>query len=83
MNRIPLQRIEVTRPELYKPYSFYILLHEYIHSVGYLNEGTVRAKTLEIIKYAFGEEHLATPIAANTGAFYEESDIPQYGMEAG
>jgi hypothetical protein len=83
MNRIPLQRIEVTRPELYKPYAFYILLHEYIHSVGYLNEGTVRAKTLEIIKYAFGEEHLATQIAANTGAIYEESDIPQYGMEAG
>jgi hypothetical protein len=67
MNRIPLQWIGETRHELYKPYAFYILLHEYIHSLGYLNEGTVRAKTLEITKDAFGEEHLATQIAANTG----------------
>jgi hypothetical protein len=76
MNRIPLQRIGETRLELYKPYAFYILLHEYIHSLGYLNEGTVRAKTLEITKEAFGGEHLATQIAANTGPFMKNLIYP-------
>jgi hypothetical protein len=76
MNRIPLQRIGETRPELYKPYAFYILLHEYIHSLGYLNEGTVRAKSLEITKEAFGEEHLATQMAANAEAFMENLIYP-------
>ena len=34
LNKIPLQRIKETRPELYKPYVFHVLLHEYIHSLG-------------------------------------------------
>jgi hypothetical protein len=38
MNKIPLQRIRETRPELYKPYVFHILLHEYLHTLGYLSE---------------------------------------------
>jgi hypothetical protein len=38
LNKTPLQRIRETRPELRKPYAFFVLLHEYIHSLGYLGE---------------------------------------------
>ena len=37
LNKIPLERIMETRPELYKPYVFHVLLHEYIHSLGFLD----------------------------------------------
>ena len=69
MNKIPLQRIKETKPELYKPYAFHILLHEYIHSLGYLDENKVRSYAYQISKDALGEENLATQIAANTEGF--------------
>lgn len=37
MNRIPLQRIKDTQIELYKPYVFHVLCHEYLHSLNYLD----------------------------------------------
>ena len=30
MNKIPLKRIKETCPSLYKPYTFHVLLHEYM-----------------------------------------------------
>ena len=62
LNKIPLQRIKETRPELYKPYVFHVLLHEYIHSLGYLDEAEVRSKVHHITKEALGEEHLALEV---------------------
>ncbi|UCE74650.1 MAG: hypothetical protein JSV56_02825, partial [Methanomassiliicoccales archaeon] len=44
MNTIPLKRIRQTNPDLYKPYTFHVLMHEYIHSLGYLDENEVREK---------------------------------------
>jgi len=38
MNKIPLERIKETRLELYKPYAFHVLLHEYLHTLGYMSE---------------------------------------------
>ncbi len=46
LNKNPLQRITETRPELYKPYAFHVLLHEYIHSLGYLDEGKVNSSVI-------------------------------------
>jgi len=43
LNKIPLERIMETRPELYKPYVFHVLLHEYIHSLGFLDESDVKS----------------------------------------
>jgi hypothetical protein len=76
MNKIPLQRIKETRPELYKPYAFNVLLHEYIHSLGYLDENLVRSKVCQISKDALGEDHLATQIAADTVAFMNHLVYP-------
>jgi hypothetical protein len=76
LNKIPLQRIKETRPELYKPYVFHVLLHEYIHSLGYLDEVNVRSLVFAITREALGEQHLATQMAANAGEFIKHLAYP-------
>ena len=48
LNKTPLKRITQTKPELLKPYVFVVLLHEYLHTLGYLDEQTVRSLTKRI-----------------------------------
>lgn len=48
VNKTPLRRISQTKPELMKPYMFVVLLHEYLHSLGYMDEATVRKLTHKI-----------------------------------
>ena len=69
LNRIPLQRIKETRPEIFKPYVFHVLLHEYIHSLGFLDEAEVRSRVLALSREALGEKHLATMMAEDYGGF--------------
>jgi hypothetical protein len=76
LNKIPLQRIKETRPELYKPYIFHVLLHEYIHSLGFLDEQMVKSKVYQITRHALGDEHLATQIAANAEGFIKHLAYP-------
>ncbi len=76
MNKIPLERIKETRPEMFKPYIFHVLLHEYLHTLGYLDEGGVREMVIEITRNVFGEEHLATRIAADTAQFFKNLVYP-------
>jgi hypothetical protein len=76
MNKIPLERIKETRPELYKPYIFHVLLHEYLHTLGYLSESGVRQMAHEITRQVFGEEHLATKIAKDTSLFFKNLVYP-------
>ncbi len=40
-------------------YLFTVLLHEYLHSLGYLDEGEVRRMVAELTKDVFGEDHPA------------------------
>jgi len=77
MNKTPLQRIRETRPELYKPYAFFILLHEYIHSLGYLDEKLVVSRTLDISRESLGEDHPATRIAADISGFLKDLVYPE------
>lgn len=76
LNKNPLKRITETRPELYKPYAFHVLLHEYIHSLGYLDEGKVNSTVYQITRDVLGEEHLATQIAAGTEKFMQHLVYP-------
>ncbi|MDD4162924.1 MAG: hypothetical protein PHW87_10665 [Methanothrix sp.] len=82
LNKIPLQRIKETRPELYKPYVFHVLLHEYIHSLGYLDEADVKSKVFRITREALGEGHLATQMAANAGEFIKNLAYPDVSWKA-
>jgi hypothetical protein len=81
MNKTPLRRIMTSRPQLYKPYSFLILLHEYLHSLGYVDEGFVRETAYKISLKLFGEEHLVTQIAEDLGRFLPELIDPGPGWQ--
>ncbi len=70
MNKTPIRRIYETKPMLIKPYSTHILLHEYIHSLGYINEKIVRQKTYEISKENFGDKHIITKLSKNIEEFF-------------
>lgn len=45
---------------------FTLLLHEYLHSLGYLDEGQVRKLVYEISRETFGSDHPATRMALRT-----------------
>lgn len=53
LNKTPLKRMAQTRPELMKPYVFTVMLHEYLHALGYLDEKTARILTHKICDEIF------------------------------
>jgi len=69
MNKTPLRSITDTNPALFKPYVFHVLTHEYFHTLGVVDEKAVRMLTYKVSKELFGEEHLATRIAAELEKF--------------
>ena len=48
VNRKILERIKRENPDLYYPYLFHVLLHEYIHSLGVYEETETRLLTRQI-----------------------------------
>lgn len=79
VNKTPLRRIIETRPQLLKPYSFHVLLHEYIHALGYLEEETTKCKTYEISKENFGEDHIITKLSSDITQFFPNLVYPIHG----
>ena len=72
MNTSPLQIILETQPyEVVWAYTYHILLHEYIHSLGIIDENQCRILTLKLTKEIFSEsDHPAITLAENgIGAF--------------
>lgn len=64
MNKRLLNQItETGNKKTINAYIFHVLLHEYLHSLGYLNERLVHTLTYLISKKTFGENHPATLIA--------------------
>ncbi|MBE0517850.1 MAG: hypothetical protein IH630_01315 [Thermoplasmata archaeon] len=81
MNSIPLKRIEETEPALYKPYVFHILLHEYLHTLGIIDENATRTKVYEICDNIFGPEHPVTQFAADLSGFIPKLVYPAHGWK--
>lgn len=79
INRSPVRRILDTNPKLIAPYGFHVLLHEYIHSLGILDERIARQKTYEISKKHFGEKHIATQLSINMRKFFPNLVYPIHG----
>jgi len=69
MNRSSLDRVLETNPAVYNPYCFHVLLHEYLHSLGILDEETTRRATYKITRMAFGDEHVVTQMAQDIRRF--------------
>lgn len=69
LNKTPLKRVTQTRPELMKPYVFVVLLHEYLHSLGYVDEEDTRQLTLRITNELFGNS-VVTEMARDMKNFF-------------
>ena len=65
LNSSVLKRISRAKPEFLKPYSFSVLLHEYLHTLGILDEARTRLLTFKICSEMFGDEHDVTKISKN------------------
>ena len=64
LNKSALKVMERESPrEYYKAYIFILLLHEYIHSVGVMNELRTRKFTRVIAQDVFDSEHPVTKLA--------------------
>lgn len=79
INKTPLRRLIDTDPELIEPYGFHLLLHEYIHSLGFLDEQITRQKTYEITRIHYGDQHVATQLCTNMKKFFPNLVYPVYG----
>jgi len=65
LNRALVQIVEATTNsrKLLNAFVYTILLHEYLHALGYIREAEVRPLVYEVSKACFGEEHVATQLA--------------------
>jgi hypothetical protein len=46
-------------------FTYTLLVHEYLHALGYLSEDEVRRLVLKVSRAYFGENHIATELARN------------------
>lgn len=81
MNKIPLARIQETNPQLYRAYAFHVLLHEYLHSVGFIDERQCRTKVHAISRELFGEQHPVTLIAEDVTKFFPNLVYPDVAWQ--
>lgn len=65
LNRVLVQIVEATTKsrKLLNAFVYTILLHEYLHALGYIPEAEVRPLVHRVSKACFGEEHVATRLA--------------------
>ncbi|HJW96809.1 MAG TPA: hypothetical protein VJ485_01455 [archaeon] len=83
MNKALLEKFNAAYDEKdTNAYVFSILMHEYLHSLGYVDEEYARALTYQVCKAVLGEGHLATKIARDgIGAFINPSPRGMKGQE--
>ena len=65
LNRALVQIVRETAKsrKLLNAFIYTLLLHEYLHALGYIKETEVRALVHEISKECFGEEHITARLA--------------------
>jgi hypothetical protein len=86
MNRTPLQWITKMNPPLFTAYAFHVLLHEYIHALGYIEEAHTRKLVYWISRELFGEEHVVTQMSRDISTFipnvaYSTEEAVQANLE--
>ena len=72
INKSPLKIIRNTKPEFYKHYIFHLLLHEYLHTIGILDERYNRYITNFISENAFGRNHPVAVISKDMTRLFPE-----------
>ncbi|MEM2394286.1 MAG: hypothetical protein QXW82_03380 [Candidatus Bathyarchaeia archaeon] len=68
LNRVLVQAIEASTKSkrVVNALIYNLLLHEYLHALGYFSEVTVRQLVYSIAKECFGEDHIVTTIAKSS-----------------
>lgn len=62
----------------YNSYLFTVLLHEYLHSFGILDENTVRNMSLKLCEEFFGENRIVTVIAEDPLKIFPQIGLVRY-----
>ena len=71
MNRAPFDvALRTTDKKVFNGYCFHLLLHEYLHALGYLSEEDVRGLVHRVCDVALGKDNPATVMAERGIAFY-------------
>jgi hypothetical protein len=71
MNRAPFDvALRTTDKKVFNAYCFHLLLHEYLHALGYLSEEDVRGLVHRVCDVALGKDNPATVMAERGIAFY-------------
>lgn len=81
MNKTPMRAVEATKPHLYKAYCFHILLHEYLHTIGILDERNNRIITAILSEKSFGENHPVALIAKDFNRVFPEVMYSSLGWQ--
>jgi len=76
MNETPLKRIQETNPDLLTPYIFSILLHEYLHSLGFFDENYVKSLTYQISCEIFGNNSIIAELSKDMTKFFPNIIYP-------
>jgi hypothetical protein len=87
LNKDVLNYVRAHQPAHHNAYAFHVLLHEYLHTLGYFGEDEVRPLAHKLSEDALGAEHAATLIAAamvpgmegEAPAFFRKLVYPQFG----
>jgi len=71
MNKAPFDvAIRTTDRKVFNAYCYHLLLHEYLHALGYVNEEEVRDLVHRVCSLALGKDNPATIMAERGIAFY-------------
>lgn len=76
LNKMPLERIAYLDINLYNPYLFNVLIHEYLKSMGYSNESRRKELTVEICERFFGKDHIISKMAHDMKKFFPNINYP-------
>ncbi|MHA1270015.1 MAG: hypothetical protein ACTSPY_09545 [Candidatus Helarchaeota archaeon] len=63
LNKTPLILLKNKPEEMIIAYLYHLLLHEYIHTLGVIDEKLCRQITYELSKKTFGTDHIITVLA--------------------
>lgn len=71
MNKAPFDvALRTTDKKVFNAYCFHLLLHEYLHALGYISEEEVRDLVHRVCSLALGKDNPATVMAERGLAFY-------------
>ncbi len=70
INKAPLRKIMERNKRLYQPYVFHMLLREYMHSFGIMDESVIRQNVKKISETLFGKDHIVTALSTKFSKFF-------------